>query len=171
MSANSLVVFYSWSGNTHHVARLIAEQAGADLHEIKPITAYPVDYHQVAVQAKKELNLKFRPQLIPFNMNWDQYEVVYLGTPNWCGTMAPPLASFLWEWMPTDKMIVPFCTHGGGGAGRIAHDIADYCIGCNMLPLLSIYRDGGSGAEKEVGLWLKRITKILELSNETSFNR
>lgn len=167
----SLVLFYSHSGNTRRIAQIIAAQTGADLLELEPASAYPSEYDAVVSQARKEIREKYRPPLRPLSMAWEQYEVVYLGTPNWCDTMASPLASFLWEWMPTDKMIVPFCTHGGGGAGHIAHDIADYCIGCNMLPLLSIYGDGGPEAEKEVGLWLKRITRILELSNETPFDR
>lgn len=164
MAVNSLVLFYSWSGNTRRVAQLIAEQAGADLREIKPASDYPIDYQQVVVQAKKEIQSKFRPSLVPIEMDWGQYDVVYLGTPNWCGTMAPPMASFLWERMPTDKVIIPFCTHGGEGAGHIAHDIANYCIGCKILPLLSICGSCDFEVKKKIDLWMKRITRILELS-------
>lgn len=163
----SLVLFYSYSGNTRRIAQMIAEKSGADLRELLPIESYPSDYAAATERARAEIRRKYRPPLHPVSMDWSQYEVIYLGTPNWCDTMAPPLSSFLWEQMPTDKAIVPFCTHGGSGAGRIAHDIADYCIGCNVLPILSICNDGGPGAEKEVDGWLKRIFKILELSSNT----
>lgn len=59
--------------------------------------------------------------------------------------------------MPTDKTIIPFCTHGGGGEGHIARDVRSYCIGCDVLPLLSIQEDGGKRAEAQVEQWLKHI--------------
>lgn len=166
----SIVLFYSRSGNTRRISQIIAAQTGADLLEIKTASEYPSEYDAVVSQGRKEIQEKYRPPLCPISMNWEQYEVVFLGTPNWFGTMVPPMTSFLWEWMPTDKVIIPFCTHGGGGAGHIAHDMADYCIGCHVLPLLSIYGDGGPQADQEVGQWLKRITKILELSDRTSLD-
>ena len=90
-------------------------------------------------------------------MDWSAYDVVYLGTPNWWSSIAPPVSSFLHEFMPTDKTIIPFCTHGGGGEGLIARDVRSYCIGCDVLPLLSIQEDGGKRAEAQVAQWLKHI--------------
>lgn len=153
----TLVLFYSWSGNTRKIARLIAQKTGADWKEIVPEQAYPSNYNTVVEQAKQEIQARHYPALRPIDMDWGAYETVYLGTPNWWSTMAPPVASFLNEVMPTDKVIVPFCTHGGGGAGHIAADIAKYCIGCDVLPLLAVQEDGGSRVEGLVDQWLKKI--------------
>lgn len=57
------------------------------------------------------------------------------------------------------KSIVPFCTHGGGGAGHIAKDAAKFCTGCDVLPLLAVQGDGGAKAESLVEQWPKQIGK------------
>ena len=155
MSKKSLVLFYSWSGNTRRIAQIIAEKTGADLRELQPETPYSQNYNAVLSQAKQEIQQKQYPALRPIDMDWNAYDVVYLGTPNWWSSIAPPVSSFLHEVMPTDKTIIPFCTHGGGGEGHIAHDMRSYCIGCNVLPLLSIQGDGGKRAEAQVKQWLK----------------
>ena len=155
MSKKSLVLFYSWSGNTRRIAQIIAEKTGADLRELQPETPYSQNYNAVLSQAKQEIQQKQYPALRPIDMDWNAYDVVYLGTPNWWSSIAPPVSSFLHEVMPTDKTIIPFCTHGGGGEGHIAHDMRSYCIGCDVLPLLSIQGDGGKRAEARVEQWLK----------------
>lgn len=155
--AKKLVLYYSWSGSTRKIAELIARKTDADLRELQPENAYPQDYDTVLAQAKREIQNKEYPTLLPIDMDWSAYETVYLGTPNWWSTMAPPVASFLHEVMPTEKSIAPFCTHGGGGAGHIAKDVAKFCIGCDVLPLLAIQEDGGARAERLVEQWLKQI--------------
>ncbi len=159
MSKKSLVLFYSWSGNTRRIARIIAEKTGADLRELRPEADYPQNYDEVLSQAKEQIQRKQYPPLRPMDMDWSAYEAVYLGTPNWWSTTAPPVTAFLREMMPTDKTIIPFCTHGGGGEGEIAQVVRSHCIGCDVLPLLSIQEDGGAQAETLVAQWLKRINR------------
>lgn len=157
MSPKNLVLFYSWSGNTRRIAQMIAEKTGADIRELQPEVDYPQDYNTVLAQAKEEIRQKRYPSLRPMDMDWSAYDVIYLGTPNWWSSAAPPVISFLHEVMPTDKTIVPFCTHGGGGAGHIAHDVRTYCIGCDVLTLLAVQSDGGTQAERQVEQWLKHL--------------
>lgn len=159
MSNKRLVLFYSWSGNTRHIARIIAKKTGADLRELRPEADYPQNYDEVLSQAKEQIQRKQYPPLRPMDMDWNAYEAVYLGTPNWWSTTAPPVTAFLREMMPTDKTIIPFCTHGGGGEGKIAQVVRSHCIGCDVLPLLSIREDGGAQAETLVAQWLKRINR------------
>ncbi|MCM1233085.1 MAG: flavodoxin [Ruminococcus flavefaciens] len=156
MPNKNLVLFYSWSGNTGRIAQIIAEKTGADLRELQPETDYSPNYNEVLAQAKGEIQQQHYPALRPIDMDWNAYETVYLGTPNWWSTVAPPVMSFLWEVMPTEKTIMPFCTHGGGGEGEIAHVVRAHCIGCDVMPLLSIQEDGGTQAERLVEQWLKR---------------
>ncbi len=163
MIKNSFVLFYSWSGNTRRVARIIADRVGADLAELQPVVPYPQDYAMTVQRARDEIQEKIRPDFVAPQMDWDHYETVFLGTPNWCGTMAPPLAAFLHQTMPVDKNIVPFCTHGGGGAGSIAKDMAYYCIGCDILPILSLRSNGGAGAERQIDQWLNEVERQLEM--------
>lgn len=157
MSKKSLVLFYSWSGNTRRIARIIAEKTGADLRELRPEADYPQNYDEVLSQARDEIQQKQYPSLRPMDMDWSAYEAVYLGRPNWWSTTAPPVTAFLRKMMPTDKTIIPFCTHGGGGEGKIAHVVRSHCIGCDVLSLLSVRENGGAQAETLVEQWLKRI--------------
>jgi len=159
MSEKSLVLFYSWSGNTRRVAKSIAAKANADLFELQPAVPYPDNYNTVVAQAKKEIQSKHKPPLKPVTIDWSVYDVVYLGTPNWWSSIAPPVASFLHEVMPTDKTIAPFCTHGGGGEGHIANDVRSYCIGCDVLPLLCL-PEHSRQEEQEINAWLKQIGQL-----------
>ena len=94
MSKKSLVLYYSWSGNTRKIAELIARKTGADLRELQPENAYPQNYNNVLAQAKREIQGKWYPALRPIEMDWSAYETVYLGTPNWWSSIAPPVSSF-----------------------------------------------------------------------------
>lgn len=168
MVEKSLVLFYSWSGNTRSIAHLIAERLGADIQEFQPKQPYPTDYSEVLAQAKTELKNRTYPPLNPLPIQWEQYETICLGTPNWFSTMASPVASFLWETMPTEKTILPFCTHGGGGEGHIAQDIAGCCLRCDVLPMLSVCGDGGKEAENIVGRWLNQMRRIMQIRKEST---
>ena len=167
MDEKSLVLFFSWSGNTRRIAHFIGETLSADVRELQLETPYPSDYGAVLKQAKQEIQERRYPILRPLSMEWANYGTIFLGTPNWFSTMAPPVASFLRETMPTEKVIVPFCTHGGGGAGNIAHDMKEYCIGCDVLPILSICGDGGGNAKDDVEKWLNQMRSIIQFQKES----
>ena len=100
MNKTRLVLFYSWSGNTRRAARLLAERAGADLVELEPVSPYPADYAQTVRQAGREIRQGVCPALRPLSLDLSGCEALFLGTPNWCGTMAPPLQSFLRQALP-----------------------------------------------------------------------
>lgn len=157
MSKKSLVLFYSWSGNTRRIARIIAEKTGAELRELQPETPYSQNYNTVLSQAKQEIQKRQYPALRPVGADWSAYDVIYLGTPNWWSSVAPPVSAFLCEAMPAGITVAPFCTHGGGGEGHIARDIQSCCTGCDVLPLLSVQGDGGLRAEAQVERWLNHI--------------
>ena len=115
-----LVVYYSHSGNTERIARLIGQESGGVLAEIRPQAAYPQDYKTVVAQAKGEIQRGFLPALAPDAVpDPAEYDVVLIGTPNWWSTVAPPIATFLTENDLNGKTVAPFCTHGGGGVGHI----------------------------------------------------
>ena len=54
-------------------------------------------------------------------------EVVFIGSPNWLKTFAPPVLSFLRTVDLSNKTIIPFCTHGGGGFGNMMEDYKREC--------------------------------------------
>jgi len=87
----------------------------------------------------------------------ESYDTIFVGSPNWWNTVAPPVATFLSENDLSGKTIVPFCTHGGGGLGRISKDIAELCPQSTILSSFEIYGSGGRDAQARVFAWLSKI--------------
>lgn len=120
-----LVVYYSQSNlkNTGTLANWIAQATNGDIYEIEPLIPYPDNYKQVVKQSKEEIDNNFHPKLKPASHSPADYEIIFIGSPIWHGTYAPPVGTFLAENDLSGKTIIPFCTHGGGGAGRFYSDI------------------------------------------------
>lgn len=127
-----LVAYYSYSGNTKEVAEAIHKNVGGDLFEIKAEGSYPEEYRPMTVQAKKEIQENFRPQLTTSVENMAQYDVIFLGSPNWWGTITPQISSFLEKYDMNGKTVVPFITHGGGGVQNTVKDMTAQCKGCHV---------------------------------------
>ncbi len=108
-------------------------------------------------KAKKEIQADIRPALKNKEENIELYETVYAGSPNWWSTIAPPIATFLSECDLSNKTVIPFCTHGGGGLGRVADDIEKLCPKSTIFNSLEIYGSGGAGAQVKVLSWLSEI--------------
>ena len=154
-----LVAYYSRTGNTREVARQIQAATGADLFEIVPAAAYPDGYRAVVEQAKKEIKAGFHPELKTNLASVAEYDVVFVGSPNWWSTIAPPVATFLASHDWSGKTIAPFMTHGGGGLGHSVRDIRQLCPAAAVREGLSIYGDEAGQAQKEVEDWACKIEK------------
>ncbi len=150
-----LILFYSHSGNTRRVAQAMANQIGGNCYEILPQTPYPTDYQTVVEQAKEEIKAGFLPDLQPLACDLQAVDTLFIGTPNWWSTMAPPVAAFLRRYDVDGKKIFSFCTHGGGGSARIGRDIKRACPHSEVAEPFAIYGNGGTSLEQEISHWLK----------------
>jgi len=74
-------------GNTEAAALAIRKLTGGDLFRIDPVKEYPADYEETTEVAKQELCRNARPELSAHVVNMDEYGVIFLGYPNWWGTM------------------------------------------------------------------------------------
>lgn len=92
---NVLVAYFSWSGNTRGIARLLHQKIGGELVEIEPATPYSEDYNTCLEQAKRDQERAARPELKTHIADMTRYDVVFLGYPNWWATIPMPIASFL----------------------------------------------------------------------------
>lgn len=160
MSGNILIAYYTHSGNTKKIAELIRKETGGTLFELHPILPYPADYNAVVEQAKAEIQKGYRPPLKAESENIEGYDTIFIGSPNWWSTIAPPIATFLSGHDLSGKTILPFCTHGGGGGGRVEKDIAKLCPKSNIKSGLIIYDDGGPDASALVSSWLQKLEEI-----------
>ena len=62
-----------------------------------------------------------------------KYDVIFIGSPNWWSTIAPPVASFLASYDLSGKTVIPFVTHGGGGMARCADEVRKLCPKSTVL--------------------------------------
>jgi len=157
MDRKILIAYYSHSANTKKIAEEIQMKTGGTLCEIQPEVLYPVDYNTVVEQAKKEIKAGFRPRLKTTVENVGAYDLIFIGSPNWWSTIAPPIATFLEENDLSGKTVAPFCTHGGGGEGKVKKDIAKLCPQSTITSCLSFYGDGGKDAKAKVSSWLSEM--------------
>ena len=127
MPGKALIAYYSWGGNTRFAAERIQKLTGGTLFEIKPVKAYPADYGACVEQAKRECRDEFEPELATKVDDFSKYDVIFVGTPNWWSTMAPPVRSFLSSYDFSGKTVIPFVTHGGGGMARCERDMRKVC--------------------------------------------
>ena len=155
MHKKSIVVFYTWSGRTREMAEEIHRQTGADLLEVQPETPYSQNYHEVTMQAKDEIRRGYLPPLQNAECDLTAYEVVYVGSPIWWGTIAPPLATFLTNHDFDGKIVMPFSTHGGGGKGHSDKDIGKLCANTRVMKMFTVYEGGGASLSHDIAGWIK----------------
>lgn len=153
----SLVAYYSWSGNTKVVAEYIQAATNADIFRIEPVKKYAKDYRTCCDVAKEEINKGYHPELTEKVENMAQYDTIYIGTPNWWSTMAPPVATFLASYDFKGKTVIAFCTHGGGGKGHIFPDMKKLCTAIELEKALAIPGNSVSSSQKQVENWVKTL--------------
>ncbi len=156
-SKKALVVYFSHSGNTRALAERIARAAHADLLEIVPEKPYPTVYNQVTDQAKKEIEAGYRPALATQIPDVSGYDVVFVGSPCWWSTVAPPVATFLASCDLAGKTVAPFMTHEGSRMGRSVADIRKLCPKSTVAEGLPVRGSAVDGAASEVEKWLAKI--------------
>lgn len=142
-------------GNTEIVAEMIRDKTGADLFKIIPRIGYSDDYNECIKQAKEDLKRNARPELISYPDSLDEYDTIYLGYPNYWGTMPMCVFSFLEHFDLGGKTIRPFCTHEGSGMGKSVSDIKKLCPRATVESGLAIHGASAGGASKEIAGWLK----------------
>lgn len=123
---NLFVVYYSYSGITRKLAEDIALITDGDLRELKPERPYSFSYNTAVKEAREEIEKGYCPPLLQGAESIDA-NVIFIGSPNWLKTFAPPILSFLRRVDLSGKTIIPFCTHGGGGFGRMMEDYKREC--------------------------------------------
>ena len=124
------VVYFSWSpdGNTRFAAGIIAKKAGADIFEIKAEKPYNSDFQKCCDEAKPECYGKTLRAIKPIEgLDLAKYDLVFVGSPNWWGTMAPPVRTWVTQSKNAlkGKTVCLFQTHGGGGMQRVGKEFAE----------------------------------------------
>lgn len=152
-----LIVYYSRTGNTREIANQIHESVGGDIVELQPVEPYPDDYEAAKKRAKEELNSGSKPALKTKVEKIGSYDVIFVGTPIWWGTIAAPVKTFLSEYDLSGKTIAPFVTHAGSGLGGSVADIATLCPNSTIMDGLAVWGKSAKTANKDVSAWVRRL--------------
>ncbi len=149
-----LVAYYSYSGNTEKVAKKIQNLTNGDLFEIVPKQPYSNNYNEVVALAQQEKQKDVRPELID-NGDVSGYDIIFIGTPVWWYTMATPVKTFIANNDFSGKIIVPFCTHGGGGASSTYIDMQKLAPNAKVLTGYTSYED--TAKDNEITSWINNL--------------
>ena len=152
-----LVTYFSHSGNTREIANQIHKSAGGGIFEIQAVKPYPRDYDSVLKQARQELDGGHKPELKTRIESVRSYDLVFIGYPNWWGTIPAPVRTLLSEYDFSGKTVAPFCTHEGSGLGRSVSDISKLCPKSIVLEGLAIRGRDVKTAQNRVSEWLREI--------------
>lgn len=164
-----LIVYYSrkgenyWAGgilkldkgNTEIAAEMIQEAVGGDLFEVDTVKPYSTDYTICTQEAQEELRSDARPELKEYLDDLDDYDTIFVGYPNWWGTLPMAMFTFLEHYDLTGKKIVPFCTNEGSGMGHSEADLKRICTGATVARGLAITGSQASKSERKISAWAK----------------
>lgn len=155
--SSCLVVYFSQTGNTETIAGMIAEHTRGKLFHVETVTVYPDEYNDLIEVAKEEQDNDERPELASAIEDMDRYQTVFIGFPNWWGTMPMAMFTFLESYDFAGKMVIPFCTHEGSTLGRSESDIAALIPEAKLQKGLAVRSSNVDSAEDDVVSWLEEL--------------
>ena len=140
-------------GNTEKAAQMLADLTGGELYKIRQAKPYSEDYKVCIAEAKADLQKKARPEVPDLPEDLDAYDEIYLGYPNYWGTMPMAVYTFLEHYDFTGKVIHPFCTHEGSGLSGTVRDIQKAAKGAVVTPGLAIHGSDVDNAMAKLKGW------------------
>ena len=116
----TLVAYFSATGTTEAVAKVLAEVTGGTLYEIKPevkYTAADLDWRDANSRSSREMKDPEERPTIKQCTDITPYDTIYVGFPIWWG-ICPRIIN---SWIDNNleqlksKTLVPFATSGSSG--------------------------------------------------------
>ncbi len=141
-------------GNTERVAEIIARLTGGELFHIEQEESYPESYNDCINEAEADQRAGRRPRLERLPESIDRYDAVYLGYPNYWGTMPMAVFTFLESFDFSGRRIYPFCTHEGSGLGHSIEDIRALCPDAIVDAGFAVTGTKAGEAEPQLRRWL-----------------
>ncbi|SIQ92700.1 flavodoxin [Halanaerobium kushneri] len=137
------------------LAQHIEEETGGDVFKIVVEDLYSSNYDICLERAADELADNARPELSNNLDSIADYDIIFLGYPNWWSTLPMPVLTFLDNHDFSDKIVVPFCTHGTGGIGRSIRDLNRILSEADIREEFNVYRPYVETARPDLLQWLK----------------
>lgn len=153
-------------GNAAKLATWIQQEVGGDLHSIVVEEPYSSDYDECLDRAADEKAENARPALASHVDNMEEYDIVFLGFPNWWYTLPMPVLTFVEEYDWSGKTVVPFVTHGTGGLSSTIRDLtAALPEDVTILEPIGVYRPEVDDSRPAVEEWIAGLDLPLEAPN------
>lgn len=152
--ANGKIITLS-TGNTAAAAAFVQELTDGEPYQIEPVQKYSGNYSECLEETRADLCRQARPALKNPLPDMQRYDTVYLGYPNYWGTMPMPVFTFLESFDTAGKVICPFCTHEGSGLGRSMEDIKKLCPGATVKTGLALHGADVLLSKNAILSWLK----------------
>ena len=147
-------------GNTHIIAEMIAGETNGKLFQIEPVKPYPDEYRACVDIAKTEKENKARPA-VKEDIAAEDYDVIFLGYPNWWGDMPMAVYTFIEKHDWNGKTVIPFCTHEGSGLSGTERLLEQACKGATIAKGLAVQGTTAQNlqaqAKKTVQSWLNKL--------------
>lgn len=154
--ASRIVTDGKLQGATQYVAHLIADATGGDLFEIKTTHTYPAGHKELIDYAKQEAESKTYPKIASTIENLADYDVVFIGYPNWWYDMPMVIYTLLRDYDFSGKSLVPFCTHGGSGFSQSVETIKKLEKDAKVISMPAISRGSVAHSRKGIENWLQK---------------
>lgn len=145
------------AGNTEKAAEMLSRLTGGKLFKIEQARPYSENYQTCIAEAKADLQKKARPEVLNLPENLDAYDEIYLGYPNYWGTMPMAVYTFFERYDFTGKTIHPFCTHEGSGLAGTVQDIRKAAPGAAVTRGLAIHGSSVDGAQAALEKWAQEV--------------
>lgn len=153
-SPRILVAYYSLTGKTERIAKAIVDASGGQLYRIEVAKNYPKDTKEQRAVLEQEIETNYLPPLKSTDINPENYDIIFLGSPVWANHISQPIKSFLAEYNLSGKRIIPFVTHSGGGRGECFKDVADLCTNC--IVDMDGWSNWGGGSGRKLVKWVQK---------------
>ncbi|MBQ6220233.1 MAG: flavodoxin [Methanosphaera sp.] len=166
---NSLVIYYSRSGqnyvngdivdlplgNTEIAVNYIKEFTDADLFKLETVEEYPIDYMETTEVAQRELDKNVRPALKEELENIDNYDIIYIASPIWWGTLPRAFFTQLEKLDFSGKIVKTLVTHEGSGLGSTMKDVKKLCAGADIREGLAIHGSEVKDSKNKIEKWVQ----------------
>lgn len=156
----TLIVYYSYTGNTKKIANAIKNNLNCDILEVTPKIPFSNDYDEVVSEYQ---NNSIKDKSIEINnieIDLKEYDKIIIGSPVWWYTICPVITSFLKEYDLSGKKIYPFATNAGW-LGKTFKDIETLCPNSEVEKGMNIvfesYTDNLVTSKQEIDKWIKEI--------------
>lgn len=153
-SASIQILDGTITGNTGLIANDIQKSTNGTLFSIHTAEQYAPDYDTVVEQGQAEKNNNVMPEISNHIENFDSYDTVFVGFPNWWYGMPMVMNSFFEEYDFSGKTIIPFCTSGGSAFSDAIDEIRELEPNATVLDGLHIGASSAQGAEDTVAEWV-----------------